>query len=159
MNAREVFDGSDGGLTRRYTVQLSKCGPRGVVAVYLFRAQKASTRARQYHGGIVGIGSYRDLAYQKKNESIRELCAALERFAEDLLIPYGWKLDTNERFAPWVLYIELPQGQVSFHAMERGHGPEYTAELDGVHASRERILAFCDSIFDSIAQSAPSLFS
>jgi len=43
------------------------------------------------------------------------------------------------RRALWVVYFELPQGQVSFHSPTRGSGPDYPGEWDGTHTSQDRI--------------------
>lgn len=59
---------------------------------------------------------------------------------------WGWKQDPKEDRAKHVLYIDLPQGQVSFHATKRYRGPDYDGEWDGEHKSEERIIAFCDSV-------------
>jgi hypothetical protein len=32
---------------------------------------------------------------------------------------------------PWVVYFDLPTGQVSFHSVTRGMGPDYSAPWDG----------------------------
>lgn len=65
MKALEVFNGSEGAITRAYYAALEQRGAAGIVAVNLFRAQKCSTRAKKYRGGIRGVGSYRGMAYDK----------------------------------------------------------------------------------------------
>jgi hypothetical protein len=52
LNARQVYHGSNGGATRSFCVRLEKCGQLGRIAAALFRAQKASARAKVYHGGF-----------------------------------------------------------------------------------------------------------
>ena len=144
MKAREVFHGSDGAITRRYYAELEQIGPIGVIAMNLFRAQKCSTRAKLYRGGIRGVGSYRGMAYDRKGWSLEKLCEAL---FEHNLIRYGWKVDPLEDRNPWVLYVDLPEGQVSFHSPNRYAGPEYAGDWDGIlGASADRILAFCDRV-------------
>lgn len=153
MRARDIFDGSDAARTRAYHAALERRGPIGEFAANLMRAQKASTRAKRYRGGISGVGSFSDLAYQKKAESLIRLCDCLLKHAgggswgwRDTL-RWGWKIDPNQPHAKWVLYIDLPGGQVSFHSTERFGGPDYPGEFDGAHASAERIIAFCDFVF------------
>jgi hypothetical protein len=47
----------------------------------------------------------------------------------------------------WVLYIDLPNGQASFHSKDRFKGPDYLGQFDGAEgASEARICAFCDSV-------------
>lgn len=157
MRARDIFDGSDAARTRAYYAALERRGPIGEFAANLLRAQKASTRAKRYRGGISGVGSFSDLAYQKKGESLIRLCdwllehnvqGGVMRYAGDTeMLRWGWKIDPREQHAKWVLYIDLPHGQVSFHSTERFGGPDYPAEFDGSHASAERICSFCDFVF------------
>lgn len=151
MRAREVFDGSDAEVTKAYYASLSKRGPAGDVAVNLMRAQKCSTRSKLYRGGVRGIGSFRSMAYETKTWAIQNLCAVLGSHGKRLRIGFGWKLDPDVVFGDrpsWVLYVDLPQGQVSFHCPSRLSDHDYRGVWDGVHKSEERILAFCDSVFD-----------
>lgn len=141
-------------MTRAYYAALERRGPIGEFAANLMRAQKASTRAKRYRGGISGVGSFSDLAYQKKGQSLIRLCDSLLkhgpalRYAGDTeTIRWGWKIDPLQPHAKWVLYIDLPLGQVSFHSTERFGGPDYPAEFDGAHVSAARIIAFCDFVF------------
>lgn len=158
MDARAVFDGSDGEVTRAYYAALARRGPAGEVAVNLFRAQKCSTRAKLYRGGIRGVGSFRRIAYGTKALAMSNLCELLPACA----IPFGWKQDPECVFgekASWVLYIDLPQGQASFHSPERLSAHDYPGEWDGEWKSEERILAFCDEVFRGPARPAQMLLS
>ena len=155
MNARTIFDGDDAAKTRAYYCALERRGAIGEFAANLMRAQKASTRAKRYRGGISGVGSFSDLAYERKAECLIRLCDSLLKHAaggswgwRDTL-RWGWKIDPRPRDprAKWVLYVDLPSGQVSFHSTERFGGPDYPAEFDGAHASAERIISFCDFVF------------
>src|ERR1051326_6304313 len=150
LRAVEVVEGSDGDGTKAYYAELEKCGPVGIVALNLFRAQKCSTRAKGYRGGIRGKGSYRRMAYDRKSWSIENLCRVLAAHSEALGIRYGWKADPAcvfDQDPSWVLYVDLPQGQVSFHSPNRGEGPDYAADWDGKRLSAERIIQFCDSVY------------
>jgi hypothetical protein len=149
MNALDVYTASDGELTTRYYSHLQEHGPVGIVAVNLFRAQKNSERAKKYRGGIRGQGSYKSMAYDRKSWAMGNLCGVLAEHAAALSIRYGWKQDPAPVFgqAPsWVLYVDLPQGQCSFHSPHRGAGPDYPGDWDRKHKSVERILAFCDAM-------------
>jgi hypothetical protein len=120
-------------------------GPIGAIAMNLFRAQKCSTRAKLYRGR-----GYKSEAYARKSWSMGNLVTILTEVGPTTGISFGWKTDPSTVFgeqASWVLYIDLPQGQVSFHSPDRGAGPEYAREFDGAHKSEERILAFCDEVF------------
>jgi hypothetical protein len=164
MIAREVFDGSDGAVTKAYYAELEKRGLRGKMAVALFRAQKCSTRAKKYRGGIRGVGSFKSMAYDKKAWSLQELCKQLQH-GSVFMEKWGWKQDPNVVFGSepsWVLYVDLvfasdgiKFGQVSFHNPTRYEGPDYPGEWDGEHKSEERVIAFCDQIMAT--EVSPSL--
>lgn len=134
--AMEVFNGSDGKLTVAYYRRLCSVGAVGVVAMNLFRAQKTSSRAKQYRGR-----QYKSASYETKNYSLECLCAALEKTPE---IVWGWKHDPKTPGYEWVLYCELPTGQCSFHSASRLKGPDFPLEWDGDRLSTQRILDFCD---------------
>jgi hypothetical protein len=89
--------------------------------------------------------SYRGLAYDRKGESLKELASVLVEHGMQIGITFGWGRDEGS-FNPWVLYVELPNGQCSFHSPERYDGPDYLGEWDGVRASEERIINFCQVV-------------
>jgi hypothetical protein len=139
-----VYEGSDGEATKALYARLEQLGPVGLVAMNLFRAQKASARAKVYRGGVPGRGSYRSMAYERKQWSMDQLAAILVAHGSELGLVWGWKQDPKAEFHAWVLYVDLPTGQVSFHAARRGAGPDYTGEWDGVRdVSPARIIQFC----------------
>jgi hypothetical protein len=74
MMALEIYAGSDGEATKRLYAELEALGLVGVIAMNLFRACKASARAKVYRGG-----GYRGMAYDKKQWSIGQLVEALIR--------------------------------------------------------------------------------
>lgn len=115
----------------------------------LFRAQKCSRRAKKY-GPYSGIGdkSYRQMAYDRKAFSLKELTEALEAHGTHLGITYGWGRDEGQTYNKWVLYVDLPDsGQCSFHSPERYKGPDYPGKWDGLRMSEERILRFCQEVY------------
>lgn len=147
--AVDAYIGSDATKTRALCAQLEKLGPNGIVASRLFRAQKASERAKKYRGGIKGVGSYKALAYAKKNETLQELARSLylTKFA------WGWKQDPA---APgphkWVIYVDLPSGQVSFHSEKRYIGPNYEGDWDGIRGvGPRRICDYCERLLHAEA--------
>jgi hypothetical protein len=142
MTAREMFEQSNGVVTKNYYADLETRGILGSVAVNLFRAQKTSTRAKRYRGR-----RFRDAAYDTKQWAMDKLCRALLEHGKSLGIAFGWKEDKGG-FVPWVLYVDLPNGQVSFHSPARGEGPNYPGDWDRQHASEERVLAFCDAVME-----------
>ena len=137
MTAREAFDGSDASVTRLFLKRIDQGGAEGTLAAQLFRVQKASARAKVYRG------DYGEMAYNRKSAAIRQLCALLGDKSE---IRWGWKEDPAEGYATWVLYVDLPQGQVSFHSPDRHDGPDYIGEWDRQFASEERIVGYCKSV-------------
>lgn len=141
--AIDIYQQSDGEVTRSYYAELERRGPVGIIALNLFRAQKCSSRAKVYRGR--GSSKWKHDAYRRKNWSLENLCAALNQHADSLFIRYGWKRDPETPAFKWVLYADLPQlGQVSFHSPVRMAGPDYAGEWDGQHQSDNRILTFCD---------------
>ncbi len=149
MTALEVFRTSDGQVTRSFYAVLEQRGPLGLVALNLFRAQKCSARAKVYRGGIRGKGSYKSMAYDRKGWSIEQLSKILAEHGAALGITFGWGMDASQTWNPHVLYVDLPQGQVSFHSPVRYVGPDYPGDWDGKHASAERIIAFAQGVLDA----------
>ena len=142
MAVIEIYEGSDAEATKALYERLETIGPDGMIAMNLFRAQKASARAKVYRGGIRGRGSFKSMAYEKKGWSLEQLCAALAK-AE---LAWGWKRDAAQTFHQWVLYVDLPTGQVSFHAGAPISENRYTGEWDGAHLSAERIIRFVEDL-------------
>lgn len=141
MTTHEVFHGSNGEATTALYKKLEAIGPVGFIAMNLFRACKASARAKLYSR------KFKSVAYEKKQYSMDLLAAALSKHAEALNIVWGWRIDPNQNFHNWVLYVDLPSiGQVSFHTAARGKGPNYDREFDGSFKSAERIIEWCDHL-------------
>lgn len=146
MNPHEIYCGSNGDATKALYRELSAVGPAGAIATNLFRACKCSERAKKYRGGIRCKGSYRAMAYDRKQWSIGNLCQALQSHAEALGIVWGWKVDPEQGRHRWVLYVDLPTGQASFHGETRGAGPDYGGEWDGKRASADHIIAWVEQL-------------
>lgn len=146
--ALRIWKGSDGEATKSFYAELKRHGVQGEIAVALFRANKCSVRAKVYRGGIRGKGSYKQMAYDKKNWSIGELCKVLANYAGQLKITWGWREDKAQSFHKWVIYVDLPTGQVSFHSETRGDGPAYHRDWDGQRMSADRICLFCDGVLN-----------
>lgn len=140
MRARQVYDQSNGDQTRAYYRQLVQMGPIGVIAMNLFRAHKASTRAKQYRGRAI------HQAYDKKDYSLDQLLQILTQHGDALRIRFGWLYDAKAINFEHTLYVDLPTGQVSFHTHARGTGPDYSGEWDGAKLSAQRIIAWCDRL-------------
>ena len=155
MNPHVIYYGSDGSATKALYDCLENMGHVGIVAVNLFRACKCSERAKQYRGGIRGKGSYKSMAYDRKQWSIDNLCKVLTYHAEELGIRWGWKQDAETIGYPWVLYVDLPTGQASFHSSRRGPGQDYDGEWDGLGMSATHIIAWCTQLLsDNLVKEA-----
>lgn len=156
FSVRNIYYGSNGVQTRRLLSALSEGLPLGRIAAELFRIQKASSRAKRYKGGIRrGNGkltSYRDLAYDAKQVAIQKLCKSLSDDAHGLT--WGWGVDASQSHNTHVLYVDLPNGQVSFHSPARLDGETYCSKWDGMRASEARIIAFCQSVLSEVASDA-----
>lgn len=151
-----VYSGSDGDATKALYAKLEQLEPLGMIAVQLMRAQKASARAKVYRGGARGRGSYRAMAYARKGWALGELCTALAAFAPEGW-RWGWGEDNEQPWHPWVLYLELPTGQVSFHSGDRGAGPDYPGSWDGVRGvSADRILRWVGRLLAASLAIAPA---
>jgi hypothetical protein len=138
VKAADVFKQNDGEVTKAYYAELNARGPMGELAVALFRAQKRSTAAKKYRRG-----KFRHSAYDVKNWSLTEICRVL--LENDFRFTWGWQNDPNTPGFSWVLYVDLPNGQASFHSANPWKGPKYEGKWDGVHGGSETaILAFCD---------------
>ena len=166
VTAERVFKESDAGLTVAYYRRLCAIGPVGVIAMNLFRASKTSSRAKVYRGR-----HYREASYGIKNYSLSELYKALAAIGElcwncgrraadhneHLLCPsqkslfnnsrsWGWKRDPKTRDYEWVLYVDIPTGQASFHSPTRGDGPDYAGAWNPGEGSTAAVLAFCEQL-------------
>jgi hypothetical protein len=138
-----VYTGSDGDATKALYAQLCELGIAGAVAMNVFRAMKCSERAKVYRGGD-RHGSYRHQAYHRKQWSMDLLTGLLEQHADDLGIAWGWSEDPRQECHRYVLYIDLPTGQVSFHTDKRGVGPAYPGQWDGARdRGPDRICRWC----------------
>lgn len=155
MSPKQVFDDSDPRATQVLHDRLESCGFQGRLASELFRALKASKRAKDYRGGIDAGGSkisYRGLSYERKDEALIGLCVLLAD--NDTGFVWGWGEDPEEPRHKHVLYVDLPTGQISFHSESRKKGPDYPGEWDGARRSTERILAFCEQVLAQEGQEA-----
>jgi hypothetical protein len=140
--ANRVFNQSDGEVTKTYYAKMNARGLQGQLAVSLFRAQKRSIAAKKYKRGRF----VRD-AYDVKNWSISEICRILATMQDFEMAPrWGWKRDPSTPGYEWVLYVDLPTGQCSFHTASRLNGPDFDGEWDGIGMSKERICRYCDMV-------------
>ena len=143
-----VYDGSNGDATKSLYERLQGFAPRGVVALNLFRACKASSRAKVYRGRPGrSQPSYKAMAYEKKAWSIALLVDAL-RDHPGVIESWGWGYDAKSVGFEHVLYVDVPGcGQVSFHSDYRRDGPEYDGKWDGVqHQAPKRICRWIEAV-------------
>lgn len=153
FDAIVIFETSNGELTTEYYKRLAAVGAIGMVAMNVFRAQKCSIRAKGYRKR-----QWANNAYERKQYSLEQLDTILRKHAEELGIRWGWKKDPNVKFGgdeyeegndSWVLYVDLPTGQVSYHTpVQLRDIRPYAGEWDGMKgASTGRIMAFCDTVY------------
>lgn len=146
MRSWTAWKSSDASVTTKFYRDLDARGPIGMLAHALFKANKSSYRAKRYRGGN-GQKSFKDLAYERKRSSLYELSQILTKHAESLGICWGWRQDLKSAHDnSWVLFVAIPQGQVSFHSPVRHAGPTFPYEWDGKHVSTERILGFTEMV-------------
>lgn len=155
MKAEYVYAQSNGEVTTEYYKRLAAIGPIGVVAMNVFRAHKCSVRAKGYRKR-----SHKSNAYERKQYSLEQLSSVLSLHGTMLGITWGWKKDPGVKFGgteyeeghdSWVLYVDLPVGQVSYHSPTQLRQMQlYAGEWDGMKgASADRILKFCDDVYFS----------
>lgn len=140
-----VYTGSNGDATKALYAALESLGPAGAIATNLFRACKTSERAKVYRGG-----GYRGAAYDRKQWSMDNLAKALAEHGQPLGIAWGWGEDPAQPYHRWVLYVDLPTGQVSFHTAQRGEGPDYPKGWDSVrNMGPTRICKWCAALLSA----------
>ena len=141
-----IYLGSDGEATRALYAELEQLGPAGPIAVNLLRAAKTSERAKRYRGR-----GYRGAAYDTKGWSIGNLCELLPGLAPVCGIPgWGWAVDPDQARHRFVLYVDLPTGQVSFHSEHRGHGPDYAGAWDGARGLQaDRVVRWAAALLEN----------
>jgi len=122
--------------TAKLYKRIGQCGTVGPIAEILLRVQISSEKGKKYRGDSSGF------SYAKKSECMAGLCAVLK---DQQQIDYGWGID-RKCDAEHVLYVDLPNGQVSFHCFDRIGGPDYPKQWDGAHASGKRIREFAASV-------------
>lgn len=144
LTVSAIYQGSNGEATSALYAKLGNMGLAGVIAINLFRACKTSERAKVYRGG-----RYRRAAYDTKNYSITNLDRALSECADLLGIRWGWKQDPAADCHAWVLYVDLPTGQVSFHALTRLSTVDYPGDWDRqLGQSPDRIIKWVCYLLD-----------
>jgi hypothetical protein len=141
VRARAIFEQNDGAVTKGYYAEMDGRGPAGMLATALFRAQKRSHAAKSYRGG-----KFRRSAYDVKNWSLSEVCRILTEHADALGVRWGWGADPKTAGYTNVLYVDLYEGQCSFHSPVRGVGPVYAGKWSGKKNSAEVVFAFCDRV-------------
>ena len=154
MNILAIYEGSDGAATTALYKRLHDLGATGQIALNLFRAHKCSGRAKEYRGR-----GFKGAAYDRKQWSMANLCGLLATSE----LGWGWKHDPSREFHCWVLYVDLPTGQVSFHTSARGIGPDYPGEWDGIReAGASRIIRWVEHLLGlqtSVTSPPPSVAS
>ncbi len=144
-----IYRGSDALATGKMYDRLAQRGVAGVLAVNLLRACKKSERAKVYTAR-----DHRVASYDGKQWAMDEICSILVKHPA-LVASWGWGTDNKQTYHRFVLYVELLQGQVSFHTHARGVGPDFPGQWDGkAGMSGQRACAYAASLFTgSVAES------
>lgn len=144
MHAVDAFQTKIASETVAYQNELILRGELGQIAFGLFRAQKRSTKAKDYRGSL------RRSSYDGKNEALKYLDSALTLWDAELGINWGWKRDQRQEYHNQVLYVELPDhGQCSFHSATSVSKKEFDGEWDSSKPVLETVLEFCDFVMQS----------
>ena len=142
MKAQEAFDSRVASVTLGYQNELIMRGEPGQLAFGLFRAQKRSTRAKQYRR------RWKSQTYQGKSDALRFVDAALTAWAELLQVQWGWATDPGQQVHNQILYVEIPNvGQCSYHSERRFSAKEFPGQWDR-GCSRETVLRYCDMVME-----------
>ncbi len=144
MKALEVFTQQNGEVTKAYYAEMQKLGELGEIAVCLFRAQKRSSRAKDYRRG-----KFRRLAYDAENV---EFAGALQGAEAALRKARHWvgmegRSERTFRRTRFVDSVRGPSdGPVQFPQSIRFDGPDYSGEWSGLPNSADVIIRFCDRV-------------
>lgn len=143
QTAQWYFDNSNGNATAKYMRELEACGVDGYLARLLFKACKTSYRAKRYRGRHADGKRFSKLAYENKNQALSDICTLLIHLEAEA---WGWGIDHHQPVYPNVLYVDLPNGQVSFHNVHRLAGPDYPCKWDRKNMTVARVLEYCDNV-------------
>ncbi len=91
---------------------------------YMFTVNAQAKVGRSWHSTAV-------TRYGKKNHLLAEACRLA---AKQSRFTWGWKLDPcpPPNGAAWVLYFQEGGEQLSFHTFDRGDGPSFRGEWNGI---------------------------
>jgi hypothetical protein len=157
----EIYHGSNAADTRKLLDRVRELGHAGRIAAVIFRLQKTAARWRSYKGSVTR-GDYSVSRQTLAKEYITEAAAELARLltVDDYGIAWGWHFDRHVKFQDpeHVLIVELPAGQVSWHVISRGVGPDFAGLPDAVdrETAEQRVLAHVSSMIEPAA--VPALF-
>jgi len=136
MKARSIFKARDSKATMEFCTELATRGIDGAVAVSLYQVQYSSSRAKKYRR------DGRQSSYARKNQVLSRVPHWLKASS----IPFGWGHDRSTIAYPWVLYVDLPTGQCSFHNQSRGPGPDYLGKWIDDKPSFDVVMDYCDAV-------------
>ena len=145
----EAFSTSSPQLSRRLCKDLDSMGPLGQLASRLFKAEKASKQAGSYQGKApVSRRPYCDYSKDRMREMLMKTVCLLDAHAKLLGISWGWRANDKPDSPPWVLGIDLPNGQVTYGLPDRLMGPDYESASDSDFYNSIRITDFCAGVLD-----------
>lgn len=156
-DVQRIYNGSDAQATIGLYAELEALGQAGSIAVNLLRAAKKSGAAKRYRGS-----RYKRASYGGKGWALEQAVTFLSERPLEPPIAWGWGIDTKLKQGGdphyYVLYVDLPTGQVSFHTDVLLGGPTYAGQWDGARgASPERICRWAAMLLgdESVLQNQP----
>lgn len=145
----EAFYTFNAPLSRRLCQDLDAMGPMGQLASLLFKAGKASKQARSYQGKApVSRRPYCDYSKDRMKEMLMKAVCLLDAHAKPLGISWGWRANDKPDSPPWVLSIDLPNGQVTYGLPDRLMGPDYESASESDFYNSIRITELCADVLD-----------
>lgn len=139
----EAFNASDQEKTTVFQDELMCRGrTEGQLAFGLFRAQKRSSRAKEYRRR-----SHKQNSYAGKAEALKYVDAVLSSWGDELDVNWGWRVDPRQAFHKHVLYVDFGSGyQCSFHSEVRYSEREFDGKWDSSSSSTRTVLEYCDQV-------------
>lgn len=137
MSAKEAFACRDASQTIEFQNELLRRGASGQLAYGLFRAQKRSSRAKDYRHRL------KQQSYAAKEQAMVYTDRVLTDYSRFLGVHWGWQRDEKQAFHDWVLYVQLSHGQCSFHADRRMSDREFKGEWDQSKTSEQVVTDYC----------------
>ena len=150
----KAFYGYDAMAIQDVKARLKAGGLKGELADLLFEAERTDLNAGVCR--TTPACSWTSRHRRKWDRWIRALKALvsfLDRSASQLGIHWGWQEHENQTGPFWVVFIDLPTGQVFYSAPERLTDHQYEGSMEWSESNEIPIFEFCEEI---LAKARPS---